>query len=202
MIAKVKRKRSGLLRTKPSISKPRSIDMVASPTDLNSSPIAIPLVPESKPTRRDEDSLSIKSTSGSVSSYMSDYVGVEQSDCSPRSPLPTSGPGSMEAVRRAQVRFLTLVRKNSGRPALSRTMSGSGSSSPRRLLFGATSPSSPRPGLTTSHSFSGSPSAPCGDDSSEDEAEVHVEPVFDSSSKQRVQSYTGALPLPRFSVLT
>ena len=180
-----------LFRSKPSVSKHRHIDTVIAPPDSPSNPVLTPIPAESSPVRRDIDTLSVKSASGSLSSAMSDYVGIEQSDCN-SSPLPTSGPASMEAVRRAQVRFLTLVRKNSGAPALARTTSGSGSSSPRSLLFGANSPSSPRPILTTSHSFNGSPSSPCGDDSSEDEAEVHMEPIFDSSSKQRVQSYTGA----------
>jgi len=139
--------------------------------------------------------------------------------------LPSSPPKgnatSMDAVRKAaHVRFLTLVRTNSAAAAFVKaakqssaegSTSSSGNASPRKLSF----PPVPfvRPILRSSHSEMVLPlDRATGEDSSaapsEDEAPTPetdaegpslrqraVEACFDSSSKQRVQSYTGEYPL-------
>ncbi|ORY90267.1 hypothetical protein BCR35DRAFT_323714 [Leucosporidium creatinivorum] len=137
----------------------------------------------------------------------------------PSSP-PKGNATSMDAVRKAaQVRFLTLVRTNSAAAAFVKaakqstgssaeaSTSSSGNASPRKMSF----PGVPfvRPILRGAHSemvlpldrASGeeSSAAPSEDEAPTPEAEAEsptvkeaaVEACFDSSSKQRVQSYTG-----------
>jgi hypothetical protein len=159
---------------------------------------------------RDEDSLSIVSSRESISSAMSDYERVEQSDLAPLGLPSPPGKGndtSMEAMRRAQVRFLTLVRTNSAAAAfasatkksteLTGSDSASGRNSARKMSLGgfAGAPFVTRPILRSSQSDVVLPLQVAVTPASVGDAEkAEIEACFDSSSKQRVQSYTGEYP--------
>lgn len=185
--------------------------MPARPSTGNSSTSTAPN-PETKDHVPDDDAISITSSN---SSGMSDYDHVEDEELASldlsSSPKARNGLDS-EAVRKAQVKFLTLVKSNPAGVRRSSIVSGkstsaSGSSSPRKLLFsgngGLNAPTSrsPRPILKTSHSDTGisglgrslsrmTSATSTAESSSEEDGREVEEPVFDTSSKQRVQSYT------------
>lgn len=142
VVAKIKRKRSEMLRSKSISTRPRGLTIT---TNAGSRPITPDI---------DNDTASIASSIGSMSSGMSGYDRVERSDLA-LPPTPTKGSeSSLEAMKRAQVRFLTLVRSNSGL--------GVSTSKEERSSF-----------------------------SSVEERPPAI-PVFDTSSKKRVQSFTGS----------
>ncbi|GAA5907517.1 hypothetical protein JCM5296_004103 [Sporobolomyces johnsonii] len=246
----VKKKRSALLRTK---SKRHSRDGgKLSPPHPDSDALSNngsatdPEVMHGASKPGDDDALSVISSVGTIST-MSAFDPIERSEIDKADltslGLPTAptkgGETHMDAVRKAQIRFLTLVRNNSAAAAFSHARSRSGSapltpkSAPAlNTLF------PPRPILQASQSavvvpMSRSASSPVGyaempanlkdekvieepmaaeknkekDKDAEEEQDkeretglaktkskvesvVSAEPVFDSSSKQRVQSYT------------
>lgn len=172
---------------------------------------------------REDDSLSIISSVGSISGCSAldlDPVSIPRADLKadlstlglPPPPLNHKGnETSMSEVRKAQVRFLTLVKSNSAAAAVQRAQSNarrteagegrrSGPSTPKlSSLF------PPRPILQTSQSaLAFPPSAPESEtedvharrertgNTTEPEGlgEKVFEAVFDSSAKQRVQSWT------------
>lgn len=151
---------------------------------------------ELRPPAKDTDSLSVISSQGSVSSAISDYDKIDRQDLASALGDPSLPDSTVDAVRRAQVRFLTLVRSNSVASAsLSKRALGAATSGSRKLVSGAlrSPPGSPtRPILRSSQSESGvrSPLA-SGVNSEEDDVDEDIPLVFDTSSKQRVQSYTG-----------
>ncbi|GAA5940405.1 hypothetical protein JCM1841_004306 [Sporobolomyces salmonicolor] len=243
----VKKKRSALLRSK---SKRYSRDggklsppLLDSDASSNKGSATDPEVMHGTSKPGDDDALSVISSAGTIST-MSAFDPIERSEID-RADLtslglptaPTKGDEThMDAVRKAQIRFLTLVRSNSAAAALAHARSRSGSSplTPKSApAFNAVFP--PRPMLQASQSavvvpMRRSTSSPTGyadmpailkgekvleepmalqkgkDVEEEKDTErgkglaktkskvesvvAPVEPVFDSSSKQRVQSYT------------
>ncbi|KAK4702445.1 hypothetical protein P7C70_g3778, partial [Phenoliferia sp. Uapishka_3] len=152
--------------------------------------------------RRDSDARSTMSSSASMCSNMSDYDRIDKKELPinnvnnllPALNLPDS---TAEAVRRAQVRFMTLVRSNSAQNGVSRK---SNDGSPRKSFSAlpasgtgsGTSTPLRRPILrsTQSEAVVSRGGAESELESEDGERGEKEEPVFDSSSKQRVQSYT------------
>lgn len=180
-----------------------------------------------QPTQmRDDDALSISSSRDSISSAMSDYAKVEKTDLAAMGLPSPGGKGndtSMDAMRRAQVRFLTLVKTNSSASAFAASVkksaaaaeanggSGSGASTPstagstapvkrRRTLLSAARPIlrtalseviMPLPRSTSAQGMSGDDDSDADDPLSPVGLVQQAEACFDSSKKQRVQSFTG-----------
>ncbi|GAA6033697.1 hypothetical protein JCM8097_004387 [Rhodosporidiobolus ruineniae] len=174
-------------------------------------------------TAKEDDSLSIISSVGSISTTAGSISGfdpaVERSGLDKTDltslglPTPPSkgNETSMDAVRKAQVRFLTLVRSNSAAAAIAHAQA---KAQKREAKDATTSPSTPttprlaslfppRPILQASQSAVVLPSIVAAQDANgkgksnastdaegEGEKKPIAETVFDLSSKQRVQSYT------------
>lgn len=179
----------------------------------------------------DDDTVSIVSSVGTIST-LDDFEQLERTELDKGdlaslglpAPPKKGADTHMDAVRSAQVRFLTLVKTNSATAALHYARKRSTSTVPKSAPPLKTMFNPPRPILQSSQSalvvpMTRSTSSPLvlsaspvrGDSEREDpmtdtepkkgllktlKAKVEsavpsVEPVFDSSSKQRVQSYTG-----------
>ncbi|GAA5923788.1 uncharacterized protein JCM15063_003766 [Sporobolomyces koalae] len=235
VVHRVKKKRSALIggRSKKGSREGGVVPISEpNPTDEESrGSVSDPEVLSGTSKPGDEDTVSIVSSVGTIST-LDDLEQFEREDLD-KSDLTSLGLPTppkkgaethMDAVRNAQVRFLTLVKTNSATAALqyaARKRSSSlmpKSAPPLKTMF-----AQPRPILQTSQSavvvpMTWSTSAPLGvipansgstsdksDATMDGEGEVgplralkqklesfipEVEPVFDSSSKQRVQSYT------------
>lgn len=175
-------------------------------------------------TATEDDTLSIVSSAGTISTMDTTLdsaldtpqaVAAREDLAALGMPMPPmkGDEAGVEAARKAQVRFLTLVKRNSNVAALEYARrardasegSTGGGARPRRGTLSALFP--PRPILRTSQSAVVVPTTkiPAGVEESDepepdpevkatDEEAEAAEPVFDTSKKQRVQSWTGALP--------
>ncbi|KAL8286282.1 hypothetical protein RQP46_004770 [Phenoliferia psychrophenolica] len=203
---KIKKKRSGGFRT-PRASK-RSSKTLESTLSTTSSATSSDTPPshmspshasagELFPPPKDTDALSIISSQGSD---MSEYDKIDRSDLNGLG-LPALPDSTVEAVRRAQVRFMTLVRSSNNNPGLLRRIGESSSPGSRKSSAGQSAlvPALvARPILRSTQSEAAISKSgveiaiETEDDDDDGQATPEAqEPVFDSSAKQRVQSYTG-----------
>ncbi|TNY23723.1 hypothetical protein DMC30DRAFT_413847 [Rhodotorula diobovata] len=171
-------------------------------------------------TATEDDTLSIVSSAGTISTMDTTLdsaldtpqaVAAREDLAALGMPMPPmkGDEAGVEAARKAQVRFLTLVKRNSNVAALEYARrardasegSTGGGARPRRGTLSALFP--PRPILRTSQSAVVVPTTkiPAGVEESDepepdpevkatDEEAEAAEPVFDTSKKQRVQSWT------------
>ncbi|GAA5962952.1 hypothetical protein JCM3765_006726, partial [Sporobolomyces pararoseus] len=240
VVHRVKKKRSTILGGRP---KRGSRDAngnarIPFPTpdsaeDETAASVSDPEIVSSSQKLGDDDTLSVISSVGTIST-LDDFEQLEREELNKGDlsslGLPTppkkGAETQMDAVRSAQVRFLTLVKSNSAAVALQYARKRSSSTVPKsapplKTMFN----NSPRPILQSSQSalvvpMTRSTSAPlnslaesalatAGNENEESTTDGEgrkgvlrslkakaesivpaVEPVFDSSSKQRVQSYT------------
>jgi len=233
VVHRVKKKRSTILggRTRRGTRDINSKVQFPTPETTEEEPstgsVSDPEVVSSMSKPGDDDTLSVISSVGTIST-LDDFEPLERDELNKGDlsslGLPTppkkGAETQMDAVRSAQVRFLTLVKNNSVQFRRKRSTSTVPKSAPPlKTMFNA-----PRPILQTSQSalvvpMTRSTSAPLGvsesalaTDGEQEESTTDgegkrgvlrtlkakaesivpsVEPVFDSSSKQRVQSYTG-----------
>ena len=187
---KIRKKRSQGFRT-PRASKRSSKTFestMSASSDSPSSPAGELLSPG-----KDSDALSIVSSQGSD---MSDYDKIDRSELI-NAGLPALPDSTVEAVRRAQVRFMTLVRASSSSSGNKRLSIGSPAARKvdgQPAVAATSAPTRPilKPTLSEAAVFkAGVESGLETEDDDGPETKEPQEPVFDSSAKQRVQSYTG-----------
>lgn len=240
VVHRVKKKRSTILGgrsrrgTRDGAKTPISTPALAD--DIAGGSVSDPEIISGTSKPGDDDTLSIISSVGTIST-LDDFEQLERTDLDKGdltslglpSPPKKGAETHLDAVRNAQVRFLTLVKTNSATAAMQYARKRSSSTAPLSAPPLKTMFTNPRPILQTSQSalvvpMTRSTSAPLGisksalastaeknegiaDNDGDEEKGVlrslkHkvesfvpvVEPVFDSSSKQRVQSYTGSSP--------
>ncbi|GAA6017294.1 hypothetical protein JCM10207_003683 [Rhodosporidiobolus poonsookiae] len=219
----VKKKRSTILgrrgnkRNSRDLSKSPVLDHSISEAEAASASGSLTDPEVSHSTVRDDDALSVISSAGTVSTM--DISGfdpaierggmgkAELSSLGLPTPPQKGNETSMDAVRKAQVRFLTLVRSNSAAAAIAHAQEKAKSkeAKDKRSSGTLTAPTTPRlqslfpprPILQASQSAIALPTTdgattPNSGESTdrEDAPAVPAEPVFDTSAKQRVQSYT------------
>ncbi|KAK4050419.1 hypothetical protein OIV83_003489 [Microbotryomycetes sp. JL201] len=215
---KVRKKRSALLRADKQPQKRPQREWVSYPAaEVDPGSVSDPEVLQATRDKDPEDVLSLESDRDSVGSGLSDYERIEKDGMAmpagtPSSP-PKGNPTSVDIMRRtSQVRFINLVRNNSAAVALSKQLKNDSDPKSRKLSVSDLPPTRlVRPVLRSAHSdvtvpmsrtsisdmSAGGSSA---DQSEDDESLSHGnsavalngidEPRYDTSSKQRVQSWT------------